>query len=277
LSVNEGNFKKPYTTTHQKGGLRFAFCYFCAMVQEQRYFIRLAYHGGPFVGWQAQPNGASVQTTIETALSTLFQSSIKVMGCGRTDAGVHASQFYLHFDAPKNLPEHFADRLNKMVGKDIAIREIIPVHNEAHVRFDAHSRAYTYYLSGQKDPFTQGIHTYYPQFKSLDFELMQEAVRLLLNYKEFTPFCKTNSDAKTMFCTVTRSEWIKQGDHLWEFHIESNRFLRGMVRLIVGMSIKVASGKLSLDIVKKALDEQSALAQSYSAPPQGLFLSKVRS
>jgi len=254
-----------------------AFFYFYhSMNSNQRYFLELAYFGKPFVGWQSQPNGVSVQATVEKTLSTILQDDIKVMGCGRTDAGVHASQFYLHFDGPDNLPEHFIDRINKMVGLSIAFRTIHKVGNDAHVRFDATERSYTYFLHGIKNPFNKETSTFFPQMDQLDFNLMQTAVSSLLPYKEFFPFCKTNSDALTMKCDLTRAEWIKKNEHDWEFHITSNRFLRGMVRLIVGMSLRVGQGKMSLPEVIGAMNQQEMIEKSYSAPGEGLFLSGVK-
>ena len=242
----------------------------------QRYFLELAYFGKPFVGWQSQPNGISVQSTVEKTLSTILQQEIKVMGCGRTDAGVHASQFYLHFDGPEILPEHFLDRINKMVGLAIAFRMIHKVEPEAHVRFDATKRSYTYFLNGNKNPFTKDFSTFFPQMNQLDFNLMQSAVQLLLNYKEFFPFCKTNSDAQTMLCDLSESKWVQKTKQEWEFHITSNRFLRGMVRLIVGMSLKVGQGKMSLLEVESAMNDQKMIEKSFSAPAEGLFLSAIK-
>ena len=246
------------------------------MKLDQRYFLELAYFGKPFVGWQSQPNGTSVQATVEETLSKILQQDIKVMGCGRTDAGVHASQFYLHFDGPKILPEHFLDRINKMVGLSIAFRKIHAVAPEAHVRFDATMRSYTYYLNGVKNPFTTDTSTFFPQMVQLDFDLMQSAVQALLKYDEFLPFCKTNSDAQTMICKLTKSEWVKKSAHEWEFHITSNRFLRGMVRMIVGMSLRVGLGKMSLSEIIEAMEEQKMMEKSYSAPAEGLFLSGIK-
>ena len=242
---------------------------------QQRYFLELAYFGKSFVGWQAQPNGRSVQSEVEKVLSIIFQFEIKVMGCGRTDTGVHASQFFLHFDGPEKLPDHFLDRINKMIGKDISFYRIIPVPADAHARFDAIQRSYTYFLGGKKDPFRKEIMTYFPQMSQLDFSQMNLITQQLTTYKAFAPFCKTNSDVKTMDCQLTRAEWIQTDQYNWEFHITSNRFLRGMVRLIVGMSLKVGLGTLSQDAVIQAMDRQKPLDKSYSAPAEGLFLSKI--
>lgn len=243
---------------------------------QNRFFLELAYHGKSFVGWQAQPNGIGVQQSIEEALTTIFQKPTKVVGCGRTDAGVHASQFYLHFDSEENLPENFLFRLNKLIGRDIAIHAVIPVAPERHARFDAIVRSYTYFLEGKKNPFNKEISTFFPQMKELDFSQMNEIVKKLPDFEEFLPFCKTNSDAKTMRCYLSKSEWIQTSPSNWEYHITSNRFLRGMVRLIVGMSLRVGMGLLSQKEVLNSMEQQLPLPRSYSAPAEGLFLSEVK-
>ncbi len=241
-----------------------------------RYFIELAYNGTRFSGWQRQPNDRSVQETIEVALTTLLRQPISIMGCGRTDAGVHASQFFLHFDFEEILAPNLIGRLNKFLGKDIAIRRIFPVAAEAHARFDATARSYAYHLCFEKDPFRQESCYAYLYAKKPDFQLVQAAAQLLLSYDAFFPFCKTNSDAKTMNCQLTKATWeIHPETETWIFHISANRFLRGMVRLIVGMCLQVGTGKIALAEVKAALDEQRRLSKSLSVPPEGLFLTKV--
>ncbi len=240
-----------------------------------RYFAEIAYNGAQYVGWQVQPNGITVQQTIDEALSLILGVKIEVLGCGRTDAGVHASQFFLHFDFEGTFPKGFVHRLNKVLPKDIAVYSIFPVKEDMHARFSATKRSYEYHIDLRKNPFRSKIIFQYPYNKELDFEKMNQAVQLLLNYDEFFPFCKTHSDAKTMFCDITRAEWVKINDTQWVFHISSNRFLRGMVRLIVGMSINIGRGKLEIEDVKEALEQQKTLKQSYSVPPDGLFLTEV--
>ncbi|HFB99310.1 MAG TPA: tRNA pseudouridine(38-40) synthase TruA [Phaeodactylibacter sp.] len=248
-----------------------------------RYFAELAYKGTNYKGWQRQPNAISVQQTIESAFSTILRMPLSIMGCGRTDAGVHASQFFIHFDLPseivdaqKDFPKALLKRMNKYLPPDIAIRRIFEVAANAHVRFDATHRAYEYHLIFDKNPFlTEGAFCY-PFGHRLDFEKMQEVAHLLLEYDSFFPFCKTKSDAKTMLCDLSRSEWVwkKEGEYL-VFHISANRFLRGMVRLIVGMCLNVGIGKVTLEELKLAMDNQEWLKISYSVPPNGLFLVEV--
>ncbi|MFK7774506.1 MAG: tRNA pseudouridine(38-40) synthase TruA [Saprospiraceae bacterium] len=249
-----------------------------------RYFAELSYKGTNYNGWQRQPNAPSVQQTIEAAFSLILRTPTEVMGCGRTDTGVHASQFYLHFDLeiiPKgferDFKKTFLNRVNKYLPTDIAIHRFFEVEENAHVRFDAISRAYEYHLIFEKNAFLAETAFRFPQGKKLDFEKMQAAAKLLLDYEEFFTFCKTKSDAKTMLCDMKRSEWVweKEGKHL-VFHIAANRFLRGMVRLVVGMCLNVGLGKLSIEEVKAALDNQERLKKSYSVPPNGLFLTEVK-
>lgn len=249
-----------------------------------RYFAELSYKGTIFNGWQRQPNAPSVQQTIEEAFSKILRTPIVIMGCGRTDTGVHASQFFIHFDlepeqikTQKDFPNSFINRLNKVLPPEVAFYKIIEVTESAHVRFDAELRAYEYHLIFDKNPFLKDSAFCVPHGKQLDIQKMKTAASLLLQYDSFFTFCKTKSDTKTMFCDLRRSEWIweKEGNHL-VFHISANRFLRGMVRLIVGMCLNVGVGKVSIAEVKYALDNQERLKRSYSVPPQGLFLSEVK-
>ena len=249
-----------------------------------RYFAELSYKGTNYNGWQRQPNAPSVQQTIEEAFSLILRTPTLIMGCGRTDTGVHASQFFIHFDLeviPKgferDFKKTFLNRVNKYLPTDIAIHRIFEVKENAHVRFDAYFRAYEYHLVFEKNPFLAETAFRFSQGKKIDFEKMQAAAKLLLNYEEFFTFCKTKSDAKTMLCDIKRSEWVweKEGKHL-VFHISANRFLRGMVRLVVGMCINVGLGKVSLEEVKEALDGQKRLKKSYSVPPNGLFLTEIK-
>lgn len=245
--------------------------YFCAM----RYFAELSYKGTNYSGWQRQPNASSIQQTIEEALATFLRIPTPIVGCGRTDAGVHAKQYFCHFDTDKELEDHFVFRLNKYLPKDIAIHQIFKVKDDVHARFDATHRAYEYHIHTQKSPFIRQTSWFYPQGKELDFAFLQEAAHLLLKYHSFFPFCKTNSDVKTMRCQLFRSEWEQKGDQLI-FHIAANRFLRGMVRLIVGMCINVARHNIKLEDVYEALDQQTRLKMSYSVPPEGLYLTDIR-
>jgi len=243
----------------------------------QRYFLELAYNGVQYFGWQRQPEQITVQEKIEHALSTILGQKIEISGCGRTDTGVHAKQYYAHFNFSGEFPEQFVRRLNKFLPKDIAIHQLFPVHWDAHTRFDAYHRSYEYHINFQKNPFEiQTSYQYtYPVWPDLD--KMQQAARLIMHYEAFFPFCKTNHNAKTLICEMKRSEWIfdEEGQRI-VYHISANRFLRGMVRLLVGMCLNVGLDKISIDEVKQALDQQTRLRRSTSAPPHGLYLTDIR-
>lgn len=205
----------------------------------------------------------------------LLRQPIEVTGCGRTDTGVHASQFFLHFDFDGNFPAHFLRRLNKVLPPDIAVFRLLEVAPDAHARFDATRRSYRYDLTFRKDPFRRQTAYYYPYPQRPDFDRLQAAAHLLLDYDAFFPFCRSHSDAKTMRCDLRRAEWQQVSDDDWTFHISADRFLRGMVRLIVGMCINVGTGQVPLPAVREALDRQTRLEKARSAPPEGLFLTEV--
>ena len=242
-----------------------------------RYFLTLSYRGTHYAGWQVQSNAPSVQNALETALTTMLREKTAVTGCGRTDAGVHASFYVAHFDAAENLSPGFVNRLNSLLPKDVAVHAIRAVLPTAHARFDAYERSYAYHLSLRKDPFSTETAWHYPLFARLDFEKMQEVASLLPDYSDFFPFCKTDSGVEHFACELKSAFWEQQPEeHQWIFHISANRFLRGMVRLIVGASIQVGRGQLTVADVQKALDKQKPLKKSLSVPPQGLFLTDVK-
>ncbi|MBN8683151.1 MAG: tRNA pseudouridine(38-40) synthase TruA [Chitinophagales bacterium] len=240
-----------------------------------RYFLELAYRGGQYCGWQRQPNAPSVQERMEEALRTILREPVEVVGCGRTDTGVHARYYVAHFDAENDLPPRLLDGLNSILPNDIAVYSCRAVAAEAHARYDAFERSYTYTISLRKDPFLLETAWFYPQWRKIDTEAMQAMARLLLQYDQFFPFCKTDSSADHYACQMMRAEWEFQ-ENQWRFHIHANRFLRGMVRLIVGACVQVGAGKISLEQIQYALDTQTALKGSLSAPPQGLALTGVR-
>ena len=240
-----------------------------------RYFLDLAYNGTRFNGWQRQPSAPSVQAAIEDIFTLILRQQIEIVGCGRTDTGVHASQYFAHFDFEGEFPTAFLDRVNKMLKNDIVLKRIIPVAPEAHARFNAFKRSYEYHITFIKNPFATETAWHFTQNKSLDFNKMQKAAEILRGYSEFAPFCKTHSDAQTKRCELSRAEWIFT-DEKAVFHISANRFLRGMVRLIVGACMNVGLNQLSLDELKNALDEQKPLKKSYSVPPTGLFLTEIK-
>lgn len=238
----------------------------------QRYFLTLHYNGTRFNGWQSQPNAPSVQAHLEEKMSLLLRQPIALTGCGRTDAGVHAKNYVAHFDFEGDFPKNWLSRINQLIGKDIVIKKMNVVSPTAHARFDATSRSYEYHLTTEKDPFRQETTWHYA--RNLDLEKLQQAATLLLDYQDFTPFCKTHSDAQTMKCKLTMAHWqVTEGCLI--FHISANRFLRGMVRLIVGMCLNVAEEKIFIGDVKRALEEQTVLKKSYSVPPYGLVLTNI--
>lgn len=239
-----------------------------------RYFARLKYRGTRYAGWQSQPNANTVQDEIESKLSILLRKHTKIMGCGRTDAGVHASDFVMHFDARGQLDENLIFKLNMMLPDDIVITKIDKVNDAAHSRFDAISRSYEYHIHRRKDPFNQGHSYYYPHLFTHDLQMLNECSNLLINYADFYTFCKTNTDVKTTLCTLTKSEWVVSESDL-TFHITANRFLRGMVRLIVGCCLNVTTGKLSIDDVIAALSKTERLKRDLSVPAEGLFLTDI--
>lgn len=242
-----------------------------------RYFIEIAYKGTDYSGWQIQPNGITVQETINQALSTILNEPISCMGCGRTDAGVHASQFFLHFDAKNALPKLFHSRLNKFLPKNIAVKRIHEnIPQEAHTRFDATYRAYDYHVHFHKNPFKNELSWYY-NWLPLNIEAMKEAADLLLQYEDFEMFCKTGGNNKTTLCTIFKTELLVDMEAgTLQFHIAANRFLRGMVRRIMGMLMAVGKEKVSIEVFKAVMDKKAKFPLNPSAPPQGLYLCEVR-
>ena len=243
---------------------------------KNRTFVKLAYNGNAYSGWQIQPNAMTVQGKLQEVLSTLYQSSITLTGCGRTDSGVHASMFFAHVDLPDkfSLPDlHF--KLNGILPADIVILDIRSIHDEAHTRFDADARSYVYKMVFQKDPFRHGQVYLFDQATKPDFELTQKAAGALLEYGEFFTFCKTHSENDTYKCDLRRSEWQAVSEGEWHYHVTADRFLRGMVRMIVGMCLNVGMGRMQLEEVRLALDNQERLARAWSVPASGLFLSEI--
>jgi tRNA pseudouridine38-40 synthase len=238
---------------------------------ERRYFIELAYDGTNYCGWQAQPNGVSVQETLERALSTILRQETGVTGAGRTDAGVHARLMTAHFDAETALnTEQTADKLNRLLPPDVSIRRIRPVQAEAHARFDAISRTYQYHLFMAKDPFGRlyqwRIHS------QPDFQKMNEAAQILLTQEDFTSFSKLHTNVKTNNCRVTEAFWEQADESSWVFTIKADRFLRNMVRAIVGTLLEVGRGKMSPEEFRSVILQRDRCKAGSSVPAQGLFL-----
>jgi tRNA pseudouridine38-40 synthase len=244
---------------------------------KNRYFITLSYRGSRYHGWQIQPNAVSVQATLERAISIILGQNIDLTGCGRTDTGVHAGYYVAHFDAEGTLPVRFLNGLNSLLPEDIAVYNIQAVGAEAHARYDAFERSYAYHLSFRKDPFLTETAWFYPQFGRLDLAIMEETAALLPQYQSFFPFCKSDSGLEAYHCTLKKATWELVPDARGLiFHITANRFLRGMVRLIVGACVQTGIGQLSVAEVQQALENQTTLPKRMSVPPHGLFLTHVK-
>lgn len=238
-----------------------------------RYFIEIAYNGKNYHGWQIQPDAVSVQEVLEGALSTLLREKIKVSGAGRTDTGVHARQLFAHFDTHKIEAEaEFVFRLNSFLPKDIAIRTIRKVKSDAHTRFDAVEREYEYHITLEKDPFLEDFA--YHIHQEPDVERMNEVAKMLLNHKDFQCFSRTRTDVKTYHCTIKKVRWQKTHSQLI-FTIAADRFLRNMVRAIVGTLLDVGYGKTSDVEFKEILHSKDRSRAGASAPAHGLYLTKV--
>lgn len=246
---------------------------YTAYLYSMRYFLEISYNGAQYNGWQTQPNGTAVQEVIDKCLSMITRQEVHCLGCGRTDTGVHASQFFLHFDADEQLPEDFVRRMNAITPPDIAIHRLIPVHPEAHARYDATSRSYEYVFCGYKDVFRQELVFYKPFFQ-LDVALMQQACEILLQFDDFPSFCKSKSGAKTTIVHLTEAKWEQRGDDL-VFKISGNRFLRGMVRLVVGAMIQIGTGRMTLEAFETGIREKKRFRLALSAPAHGLYLCRV--
>ena len=237
----------------------------------QRYFLQLSYKGSRYFGWQRQPNAISVQDVIEKTLSTVLREDIAVVGAGRTDTGVHASFYVLHFDVSNEIqePEKLVYHLNRFLPGDIAIQKIKKVNNDFHARFSAASRTYKYFISTVKDPFN--TETCYQFTIPLDVEKMNEAAKTLFEYTDFTSFAKLHTDVKTNNCKIFQAEW-ERNDNQLVFTIKADRFLRNMVRAIVGTLLEIGKGKITGDDFRSIIEMKNRGAAGTSAPPQGLFL-----
>ncbi|MFV0506495.1 MAG: tRNA pseudouridine(38-40) synthase TruA [Bacteroidales bacterium] len=238
-----------------------------------RYFTELAYCGTKYHGWQIQPNAKSVQGTIEEVLSTLFRQSTSIVGAGRTDTGVHASYYVAHFDSAKNIDtKQLKFKMNCMLPSDISIYNILEVNHSAHARFDAISRTYNYFINNIKHPFGRDLFWDFRQ--DLDIELMNEACALLLGEKDFTSFSKLHTDVNNNICDLKFAEWGKT-THGYKFEIKANRFLRNMVRAIVGTLVEIGLGKIEPTEVAEILNKKNRKFAGTSVPAQGLFLSNI--
>ena len=235
----------------------------------QRYFLELSFSGMNYSGWQRQKNGKSVQEELDRAISTLLQDDIQTQGCGRTDKGVHAEQFYVHFDTDRKIPKKWVFKLNRFLPADIAIHEVYKVTADQHARFDAISRTYKYIISYKKDPFLKNEAMFI--YKKLDLKKLNEASRLLLKHEDFQCFSRTRTSVKNFICNITEVKWIEKNDRLI-FYITANRFLRGMVRAIVGTLIKVGSNEITKDAFTMVIKSKDRRQAGSSVTASGLSL-----
>lgn len=242
----------------------------------QRYFIYLAYDGTNYHGWQIQPNGDSVQQQLMNALQTLLRREVvEVTGAGRTDTGVHAKLMVAHFDYDEAIDcSQLADKLNRLLPSDISVFKVVPVDANLHARFSAKSRRYEYYVTTAKSPFLRQYR--YRLHKAPDFDLMNQTATLLLQVDDFTSFSKLHTDVKTNICHVTRAEWSQVDEVTWVFTIQADRFLRNMVRAIVGTLLEVGYGKLSLAEFQQVIQQKDRCSAGMSVPAQGLFLVDIQ-
>ena len=250
-----------------------------------RYFIYFSYNGAAYHGWQYQPNAISVQERLENAFETLLRQRVILTAAGRTDTGVHARLMVAHFDLPEHLitsQQGLADlafRLNGLLPDDISVHKIVPVRPDAHARFDATSRTYEYWVTSEKNPYTTHLLTY-TRFE-LDYERMNEAAKILLETKDFASFCKAHSDNKTTLCDVRRAFWEERPapfmpDKLCHvFTIEADRFLRNMVRAVVGTLFEVGRGAMTIDQMRQAVEARNRCSAGQSMPPDGLYLTNI--
>lgn len=244
----------------------------------KRYFIELSYLGTHYHGWQIQPNALTVQQKINEALEILFKTNIMITGCGRTDTGVHAKEFYAHIDLDFETIKFPADqleyKLNSILSDDISIHRIFEVEKDAHTRFDATARTYEYHLTTKKDVFRKDL-SYALPFRNVDFDLMNDAAQIIMEYKDFECFSKTGTDVNTFNCEISHAQWKKTEEGLWVFTIRADRFLRNMVRAIVGTLLEVGRGQMSLEKLRQVIESKNRSNAGWSVPGKGLFLTKI--
>ena len=240
-----------------------------------RYFVWFSYDGTAYHGWQIQPNGITVQSELQRCLSLLLREEITLTGAGRTDTGVHARRMAAHFDTRQAFdPEVLTKKLNGLLHQDIGVYSVEPVSDELHARFSAVERTYRYYVHTRKDPFLRmySLELHY----QLDYELMNEAGRILTEYDDFGAFCKAGSDVKTTLCRVTHAQWHQTSPSTWYFEITANRFLRNMVRAVVGTLVEVGRGRMSLEDFRQVIEGKQRTQAGESMPAKALFLENVK-
>ncbi len=254
------------------------------MGSKSRFFLEISYHGAAYHGWQVQENAVSVQEVLNNALRTVLREEIETVGCGRTDTGVHAREFFVHFDtqnsrlAPEN-PRLNAEisrvihSLNGLLPYDIAVKRLIPVTPEAHARFDATLRSYEYHVHFSKDPFRHGFSWFLRDRP--DVGLMNQAAGMIMEYRDFSCFSKSNTQTFTNNCVVSRAEWVHEGDAL-VFHVSADRFLRNMVRAIVGTLVDVGRKAIAPEDIRRIIESKNRSQAGTSVPACGLYLTEVR-
>lgn len=239
-----------------------------------RYFITFSYDGTAYHGWQIQPHSVTVQEELQKALSTLMRKPMEVVGAGRTDTGVHARKMIAHFDHVEVLDcPQLVYKLNKLLPRDIAVQHVEPVADDMHARFSAKSRTYHYYVHLDKNPFLRSYS--WQVYGNPDFELMNRAARVLMEYKDFTSFSKVNTDTKTNDCTITEARWDRVGEDQWRFTVTANRFLRNMVRAIVGTLMEVGRGRMTIEQLRSVIEAKDRCCAGDSVPGNALFLVEV--
>lgn len=246
------------------------------MVTKNRYFLEIAYDGTAYHGWQSQPNAVAVQEKLDFALRTFLREDIETLGAGRTDTGVHASQLYVHFDSTnsklREAPKRCLSSLNSLLPYDIAVKQIVPVHEDAHARFDATERSYEYHVHFTKDPFQ--INRSWLLRDQPDLEKMNEAALLLLGKKDFECFSKSNTQVFTNICTIKEAKWVPKENGL-VFHITADRFLRNMVRAIVGTLLEIGIKGKPISYLSDVLESKNRSKAGVSVPAHGLYLTNV--
>ena len=252
-----------------------SYCIFWVKTDQVRYFLHFSFDGTPFHGWQRQPNAVSVQGEMEDRIGKLNGAPVELVGCGRTDAGVHARSFYAHVDLDRlRYPaEEWLHKLNRMLPAEIAVRDLIPVEPDAHARFDATARTYHYYIHTRKDPFSGRCSL--EVNKELNGEAMNQATALLVGTMDYTSFARQHTDVQSHICTVSEALWLEK-DGNWVFRITANRFLRNMVRSIVGTSLKIGKGKWRSGDMVQVIEARDRSVAADSAPAHALFLEEVK-
>lgn len=240
-----------------------------------RYFITFSYDGTAYHGWQIQPHSLSVQEELQKAMSILLRKPMEVVGAGRTDTGVHARKMVAHFDYDGEVDcPQLVYKLNKLLPRDIAVQQVEPVAEDMHARFSAKSRTYHYFVHMGKNPFLRSYS--WQVYGNIDFELMNQAASVLMEYKDFTSFSKVNTDTKTNDCTITEAHWDRVGEDQWCFTITANRFLRNMVRAIVGTLMEVGRGRMTIEQLRRVIDAKDRCCAGDSVPGNALFLVQVK-